>query len=121
MGDEENSNLTTEAISNWTSYQRERRDQDSPPVVTVTYTQASYDEMDKFDIEERTSKRPSTAQEPTEPVNEYFKGIRNSNQPEIQMAIPISPSAMTQQQRREQQEHVTPIKSNRTSTPTSPK
>merc|ERR1712238_91972 len=118
--DEEHSNLTTEAISNWASYKRARRDQESPPVVTVTYTQASYDDIDKFDIEKPTKTQSKAAKM----ENEYFKGIRNHDQPEIQMAIPISPSAMmmTQQQQRriqQQQEHSPPVKSNKTATPSS--
>mmetsp|Transcript_62195 Transcript_62195/g.71403 ORF Transcript_62195/g.71403 Transcript_62195/m.71403 type:complete len:421 (-) Transcript_62195:72-1334(-) len=123
---DEESNLTTEAISNWSSYKRERKQQESPPVVTVTYTEAgSYDEIDKFDIEK--SKSISKEKTPAEvAANDYFHRITNNRnqQPNIQMAIPISPSAMlTPQQRREQQqqEHVTPITSNKTvATPSSP-
>mmetsp|Transcript_41839 Transcript_41839/g.47239 ORF Transcript_41839/g.47239 Transcript_41839/m.47239 type:complete len:432 (-) Transcript_41839:39-1334(-) len=126
---DEDSNLTTEAISHWSSYKKERKQQESPPVVTVTYTEASCDEIDKFDIEKPTTQSKAKAQATA--AHEYFHRITNNRnqQPNIQMAIPISPSAMvTPQQRRQQQqeEHVTPIISNKTvatpsSPPTSPK
>mmetsp|Transcript_43015 Transcript_43015/g.46695 ORF Transcript_43015/g.46695 Transcript_43015/m.46695 type:complete len:419 (-) Transcript_43015:76-1332(-) len=127
---DEESNLTTEAISNWSSYKRERKQQESPPVITVTYTEAgSYDDIDKFDVEK--PKRQSKEKAQAAAASEYFNRITNNRnqQPNIQMAIPISPSAMlTPQQRREQQqqEHANPITSTRTaatpsSPPTSPK
>jgi len=126
---DEDSNLTTEAISNWSSYKKERKDQESPPVITVAYTEASYDEIDKFDIEKPKRQAKTKANQAEVAAHEYFNRITNRNQPNIQMAIPISPSAMlTPQQRRQQQqeEHVTPITSNKTaatpsSPPTSPK
>mmetsp|Transcript_29255 Transcript_29255/g.33534 ORF Transcript_29255/g.33534 Transcript_29255/m.33534 type:complete len:435 (-) Transcript_29255:36-1340(-) len=125
------SNRTTEAISHWSSYKKERKQQESPPVVTVTYTEARYDEIDKFDMEKPTRQQSKEKANQAEvAAHEYFNRITNNrNQPNIQMAIPISPSAMlTPQQRRQQQqeEHVTPIISNKTvatpsSPPTSPK
>mmetsp|Transcript_48126 Transcript_48126/g.54539 ORF Transcript_48126/g.54539 Transcript_48126/m.54539 type:complete len:414 (-) Transcript_48126:66-1307(-) len=120
---DEDSNLTTEAISNWSSYKRERKQQESPPVITVTYNQGgSYDEIDKFDIEK--SKSISKEKTPAEvAANDYFHRITNNRnqQPNIQMAIPISPSAMLTPQQR-----ATPVTSNKTaatpsSPPTSPK
>mmetsp|Transcript_3066 Transcript_3066/g.3268 ORF Transcript_3066/g.3268 Transcript_3066/m.3268 type:complete len:443 (-) Transcript_3066:118-1446(-) len=133
----EESNLTTEAISNWSSYIRERRQQKSAPLGTTVLlnqaTSSSYDEIDKFDIEERTSKRQQSktkavrtkvkAHTEATAMKEYFTGIRNSHPPEIQMAIQRSPTTTTmmtqQQRRRQQQQHchaTTPIKSNTTST-----
>jgi len=117
-GNEER-NLTTEAISNWSSYIRERRQQESAPLgTTVLLNQAtsSYDELDKFDIEERkpkrqqakTTKAPAKAKAHTEAtaVNECFNGIRNSHQSTIQMAMQISSTTtITQRRQQQQQQH----------------
>jgi len=121
----------TDAISNcnWSSSNKAQKQQESPPPVgTVLLNQpTSYDDIDKFDIEERTSKRQQSkttqaaktkAKTEATAVNEYFTGRRNSHQPEIHMAIQISPTTtmMTPQQRRQQQQqhchHATPIQSN---------
>eukprot|EP00751_Fragilariopsis_kerguelensis_P016226 CAMPEP_0170848524 /NCGR_PEP_ID=MMETSP0734-20130129/9431_1 /TAXON_ID=186038 /ORGANISM="Fragilariopsis kerguelensis, Strain L26-C5" /LENGTH=454 /DNA_ID=CAMNT_0011217953 /DNA_START=115 /DNA_END=1479 /DNA_ORIENTATION=+ len=138
--EQQQSTQPNEAISNyWSSSNnqaRRRHHQESAPPVetTVLLNQASFDESDKFDIEERTSKRQQSkttqaakvkAQTEATAVNEYFNGIRNSHQPEIQMAIQISPTTiMTQQQQRRQQQqhcHSIPIKSNTNVIPFSPK
>jgi len=138
--EQQQSTQPNEAISNyWSSSNnqaRRRHHQESAPPVetTVLLNQASFDESDKFNIEERTSKRQQSkttqaakvkAQTEATAVNEYFNGIRNSHQPEIQMAIQISPTTiMTQQQQRRQQQqhcHSIPIKSNTNVIPFSPK
>jgi len=135
---QQQSTQPNEAISNyWSSSNnqaRRRHHQESAPPVetTVLLNQASFDESDKFDIEERTSKRQQSktkavqtkvkAHTEATAMNEYCTGIRKSHQPEIQMTIQRSPTTtmMTQQQRRRQQQQhchaTTPIKSNTTST-----
>merc|ERR1712194_657253 len=83
----EESNFTTEAISNWSSYIRERRQQESAPLdgtvlLNNTATTSSYDEIDKFDIDERRIHSKTKAQAKVKAqteataVNEYFNGIK---------------------------------------------
>jgi len=138
---QQQSTQPNEAISNyWSSSNHKaqrRHQQESPPVeTTVLLNQpTSYDDIDKFDIEERTSKRQQSkttqaaktkAKTEATAVNEYFTGRRNSHQPESHMAIQRSPTTMMtpQQQRRQQQQHchhVTPITSITNVLPFSPK
>ena len=106
------SRYETDAISNnWSLYQRRRRRrrQESP----------SYDELNKFDIDEQTPKRQSTskaatarAQRTEAAANAYFTGRKklstihhhsNNNQSQIQRALSASPiTRMTQQQQQQQ-------------------
>jgi len=128
-GNEER-NQSTEAISNWSSYIRERRQQESTPLGTVllmNQATSSYDELDKFDIEERkpkrqqakTTKAQAKAKAHTEAtaVNEYHNGIRNSHQPAIHMAMQISSTTITQRRQQQQQQHCpsTPLNYSKTS------